>query len=683
MRSVILRSLLVIGVGGLVLAGVLYVASTIDARAPQVLEVSLTQPVEGEPGVALITTSLEIVFSEPVEADTASGALHVEPEVHGAVSWSGSTMIFTPSEPLTLDTAYRLELGAGIRDLAGNEMSELPAPFEFRTAGRPTLVEASPADGATDVPIDEPIALTFSSLMDTSSVESALRLRPSFPHELRWSGELLEIVPTQPLRPGSRYEVSIQDEAADVAGVALSDRISVQFTTVAPGLVVETLVPADGIDGVAPVSPIAVVFDRPIDPDSVGGDALTIVPDVAGSVSVTTLPGEEATDDGGGRVLQFVPSGPLPANTTFEVALGTGITSAGGGGLGRPTEWSFTTGAPVAAVSNQVTFVTDRAGIANVWAMNPDGTGKRQLSVELAPVLDYAIAPDGSSLVVSDGRRLVYQRADGTERRVMTDAASVEYDPAYAPDGQRIVFGRADAESGAGRGLWQWAIEGGEPTEVELPSTEVATPSPSDADAESSILRAPRFSPDGQALAFVDASGAVGILELAAGRLTLVPFVAGGPPMWLPSSSSILITGHTASRAGEGGADGADELDVPVTPLAPGRADEVFRVARSGTAAVATAFGIGSRLVAVSQQGEVAYVDGLGALHVAARAGSTSGERLLDGEAVADAAFAPGEPALVIVLERGDAEGPIERVDPASGARTEIAPRGSLPRWVP
>ncbi len=680
MRSVILRSLLVIGVGGLVLAGLLYVASTIDARAPQVLEVNLTQPVEGEPDVALITTSLEIVFSEPVEPDTASGALEVQPDVDGAVSWSGSTMIFTPSEPLTLDAAYRLELGAGIRDLAGNEMSEPPPPFEFRTAGRPTLVEASPADAATDVPIDEPIALTFSSLMDTSSVESALRLRPSFPHELRWSGELLEIVPMQPLRPGSSYEVSIQDDATDVAGVALSEPISLRFTTVAPGLAVETLVPADGIDGVAPFSPIAIVFDRPVDADSVDGDALTITPDVAGSVSVTTLPGEEATDDGGGRVLQFVPSGPLPANTTFEVALGTGVTSAGGGGLGRTKEWSFTTGAPVAAISNQVTFVTDRAGIANVWAMNPDGTGKRQLTVELAPVLDYAVAPDGSSLVVSDGRRLVYQRADGTERRVLTDAASVEYDPAYAPDGQRIVFGRADAESGAGRGLWQWQVEGGEPTELELPSAEVASPSPSTADAESSILRAPRFSPDGQALAFVDASGAVGILELAAERLTVVPFVAGGPPLWLPSSSGILITGHTTQGAGQG--DG-DELDVPVTPLAPGRADQVFRVARSGTAAAATAFGIGSRLVAVSQEGEVAYVDGLGRLHVAARSGSTSGEEVLGGEAVADAAFAPGEPALVVVLERGETDGPVERVDPASGARTEIAPRGSLPRWVP
>ena len=679
MRSVILRSLVVIGAGGLVLAGVLYVASTIDARAPEVLEVNLTQPVEGEAGIALITTSLEVVFSEPVEPDTASGALELEPDVDGAVSWSGSTMIFTPSDPLALDTAYRVELGAGVRDLSGNEMTELPPPFEFITAGRPALVEASPADGATDVPVDQPIALTFSRLMDTSSVEAALRLRPSFPHQLRWSGELLEIVPTQPLRPGSDYEIGIQADAADVAGVALSEAIELRFTTVAPGLAVETLLPGDGIDGIAPTSPIAVVFDRPIDPDSVSDDLLSITPDVAGTLEVVALP-DEPSDDGSGRVLRFTPSGPLPANTTFEVTLETGVTSTGGGELGRGAEWTFTTGAPVTAISNQITFVTDRAGVANVWAMNPDGTGKRQVSVELAPVLDYAVAPDGSSLVVSDGRRLVYQRADGSERRVLTDDASIEFDPAYAPDGQRIVFGRADAESGAGQGLWQWQVEGGEPAAVELPPSVFATPAPSPSGSEASTLRAPRYSPDGQALAFVDASGAVGILELPAARLTVVPFVAGGAPIWLPSSSAVLITGHQAD-----GADGASEMriEAPVTPLAADRADEVFRIARSGTAAGATAFGIGSRVVSVSQEGEVAYVDGLGALHVAPRAGSSGGATLLDGEPVVDAAFAPGEPALVVVVGDGTAEGVVERLQIVNGDRTEIAPRGSLPRWVP
>ena len=117
--------------------------------------------------------------------------------------------------------------------------------------------------------------------------------------------------------------------------------------------------------------------------------------------------------------------------------------------MAEPLSWTFTTGAPTAAISNGITFVTDRAGVANVWSMNADGTGQRQVSAELEPVLDYAVAPDGSSLVVSDGRRLVYQRADGSERRVLTDDGTSSSIRPTAPDGQRVAFARADAETGS------------------------------------------------------------------------------------------------------------------------------------------------------------------------------------------------------------------------------------------
>ena len=81
MRAVLLRSLAVIGVGGIVLAGVLYVASTFDARPPTVVEVRLTAPSADDERVALITTSLEVTFSEPVATDGADEAVRLEPEV--------------------------------------------------------------------------------------------------------------------------------------------------------------------------------------------------------------------------------------------------------------------------------------------------------------------------------------------------------------------------------------------------------------------------------------------------------------------------------------------------------------------------------------------------------------------------------------------------------------------------
>ena len=80
--------------------------------------------------------------------------MRIEPAVDGAVSWSGSTMRITPADPLELETAYAVTIAEGIRDLAGNRMTEPPPPFEFVTAGRPSLVESVPEDGADDVPLD-------------------------------------------------------------------------------------------------------------------------------------------------------------------------------------------------------------------------------------------------------------------------------------------------------------------------------------------------------------------------------------------------------------------------------------------------------------------------------------------------------------------------------------------------
>jgi Bacterial Ig-like domain len=680
MRSAVLRTLAVIGIGAALLVGVLYVASTVDARAPEVVDIRLTQPVDDEPDLALITTSIEVAFTEAVEMARAERALGIEPSVDGNVSWSGSTMIFTPSDPLALETVYTVTLDDGVVDLAGNEMVTIPGPFVFETAGRPTLVETDPIDGAADVPLDDPIALRFSTLMDTASVEEELRLLPTFAHELRWSGELLEIVPVEPLTPDRQYEITVGADAADIAGVALGSAARLGFWTVAPGLSVETIVPADGIDGIATSTPIAIVFDRRIDPDTVEDNLLVIEPEVAGTLEVIGLPGDPLDPDGGGRVLAFTPSGALPANTTFEVTLLPGVAASSGGGLTDEITWSFTTGAPTLTLSNQVVFLSDRAGIANVWAMNADGTGQRQVSAELASVVDYAVAPDGSSLVVGDGHRLVFVRPDGSERRVLSEEGTVDFDAAYAPDSGRLAFARGDEDTGAPLGLWEWAVGGGDPVAIELPLELGASPPPTQEEGPSPPLRAPRYAPDGRALAFVDATGSVGILGLSEERLTLVAFDASSPPRWMPDSAAVLVTGRHSD-----GPSTPPRFRAPVAPLAAVEDEVVVRLGRSASGVTDTPFGEGSRVVAIAADGTIAFIDAEGALWLTDRPTAVTDPPLIDDERVLDAAFAPGEPALVVVIAPVD-EGPAGRLELAAtdgGERTPLVNEGWQPRWLP
>lgn len=690
MRGVGLRTIGVIAAGAAVLAGVLYVASTVDARAPQVLEVRITQPAADDPQRALTTTSIEVTFNEPVVTDAAEEAFELEPRVAGTMSWSGPILTFTPDEPLPLETAFVVSIAAGVTDPAGNRMAEPSNPFSFETAGRPSVVASSPEDGATEVAIDAQVELTFSSLMDTASVETALTFDPAFVHELRWAGDTLTIVPTNELEPDRRYEVRIAARASDVAGVELEREWELSFRTVASALRPTAIIPADGTDGIALTTPIALIFEEPIDPDSVSGELLTLSPEVPGSLDVASRAGGADAS-----VLRFTPSGSLPANTTFSVTLAPGLRSVDGDLLAVPTEWSFTTGSPSSTLSNQVIFLSDRSGVMNLWAMNADGTGRRQLSAELSGILDYAVAPDGRNFVVGDGRRLVLQSADGADRRVLTEAGVVEFDPSYSANGRTIILGRADAASGAGLGIWARDADGGDTRRLPLPDELVPTVSPAASGARSpgpaaGPQRMPRLSSDGAAVAFVDPEGRLVIADITSDAWVRADLTVAGPPLWLPDGGGVLVGVSPRSRPRASGApfaplDAADAHDP--TSL------ELVIVDPDDGEVRPTAFGPGAIRPAVAADGSISFValdaDRDPAAPVAGRlmtAASVEAEprpvTATRGQEVAWVSSAPEPDALVIsVVDEPTAAIWLVRLD--RGSRLPLGEDGERARWLP
>ena len=698
-RAVPLRTLAVLGIGAAVLAAILYYASTVDSRPPTVLQVLLTQHLTSDPHVALTNSSIEVDFSEPVAQSTAEAAFQIMPAVRGSFSWSAASLTFTPAARLPLRTTFQVSVRPGVRDRAGNVMATAPGPFEFKTVGNPSVVASAPADARADVALDASISVDFSSLMDTTSVERSLELAPAIQVRLRWSRERLRIVPVAPLEPNRQYTLTIGVGARDQAGTPLDLPFKLSFQTVSSGLLARAVVPADGVAGVAVATSIAVVFDQALDPTSVRDNLLTITPAVPGSLDAIAPPGAAGLLNGGLRILRFQPSGPLDPNTTYDVTLGPGLLGADGAGLPAGLTWSFTTGAPTATLSNQVVFLSDRAGIANLWAMNPDGTNQRQLSAELSPVVDYAVAPDERSFVVGDGAVLVWQRADGSARRLLTESSLVEFDPVYSPDGSSITFGRADPALGTSLGLWTRNADGSNPRPVELPADVAATASP-DVTARLPLLRAPRISPDGTALAFVDDAGRVVILDLAKRQLSAAPFVALSQPIWLPDSSAVLVSGLAAGSGVEPRAYQPRSQVPPLDPTAlqPGAGQlsalRVVLLARGASSVTPTAFGPGAARPAISAGGQVAFIrleggDGAsGSLWVSSalnNAGDMVGRTA--GPLAGSASFAPEPNAMVISRVAAPSDptstAGVWLVNVQSGEARRLSADGWLPRWLP
>jgi len=695
-RGSILRSFVAFAIGLVVLGGILFVATTVDGRPPAVERFGLTHHLSSDDEVALTTTSIQVVFSEGVDHASAEAAFRIDPGVEGAFSWNANTLVFTPEERLPLETDFVATIQPGVTDAAGNAM-EQEASLAFVTVGHPTIVASQPEPNQNDVPLASTIVLQFSTLMDTASVEQALRISPEIEMTASWGGEVLTLTPVEPLTEGERYTLSISTDARDSAGTPLERSYLLGFNAVRSGLVASAVIPADEAEGISTRTPVAVVFDRTLDPDTLDDGHFTIQPDVAGSLEVVELPGAAGMTEPGPRVLRFQPSAPLQANTTYEVTLATGLIGTDGAALAEPISWRFTTGAPLASLSNQIVFISDRSGIENLWAMNPDGTGQRQLSSELSPITMYAVAPDGRSLIVGDGARLVMQRADGNARQTLTPDGVLEIDPAFSPDGGQIAFARVDPLTGGGLGLWTKSVAGGDASPVVLPSEllpTTPTPAPSSTVPEPApILRAPRYSPDGAALTYVDMSGRVGVLELPGDRLTTARFAAVSPPAWLPDSTGVLLSGSP------GGSLEPAEPGQPVKAMDPGGLDltsfelgalRLARLERGAAAVVLLDQPSGSSRPEAGADGRYLFIE------VQAEAGEAGGtlwlttlggsafDVLADGGALVTSAGYGPEPNDVVAARAGSGvSGGVWLVDVTSGSGQQLVADGQMPRWIP
>jgi uncharacterized protein YfaS (alpha-2-macroglobulin family) len=250
------------------------------------LEVGQVMPADGTQDVdpAVIIT---VIFNRPVvpltalaeQAQESSAGekglpepLKFDPPISGRGEWLNTSIyVFTPDKPLAGGTTYTARVVAGLTDTTGG-LLESDYVWHFATAP-PDVVFHSPEDGAKLVPINASITVQFNQPVDPASAREAFTLRSGLAGPVQGTfdvqGATLTFTPTARLEFDREYEARVKAGVTSVAGgQGMRQDRAWRFRTVPLPRIVKTI-PADGERNAPPYTDFAIVFNAPINPDTV------------------------------------------------------------------------------------------------------------------------------------------------------------------------------------------------------------------------------------------------------------------------------------------------------------------------------------------------------------------------------------------------------------------------------
>jgi Tol biopolymer transport system component len=196
---------------------------------------------------------------------------------------------------------------------------------------------------------------------------------------------------------------------------------------------------------------------------------------------------------------------------------------------------SVVTGEPIelAELSGRILF----DDFEDVFAMDVGGSNVVKVADDPAgSEFDGAWSPDGATVVYRDSTRgindndeIAVARADGTERRLLTNDPANDWGPDWAPDGGTIVF-NSDRDGGRLRGYLM------DPDGSNVRTLPIE-----------GWVEYPSFSPDGTRITFMGHDGAdyeIYVADVATGAVRQLTDSPGsdGWPAWSPDGSKIAFS---------------------------------------------------------------------------------------------------------------------------------------------
>ncbi|MBC7919259.1 MAG: Ig-like domain-containing protein [Rhodoferax sp.] len=162
--------------------------------------------------------------------------------VPGTLSYSGRDAVFTPTNVLAIQTVYTATVKGGtggVKDLAGNLMAS-DYVWSWTTVSSvdvapPTVSTVSPANGATNVPLNSAVNATFSEPMDPLTINSASFMVAGVSGTVNYNAQtqVATFTPSANLAANTTYTATVNTQAKDIAGNAMTANRVWSFTTAA------------------------------------------------------------------------------------------------------------------------------------------------------------------------------------------------------------------------------------------------------------------------------------------------------------------------------------------------------------------------------------------------------------------------------------------------------------------
>jgi hypothetical protein len=181
---------------------------------------------------------IAVVFSQPMDPASINSSSFLVAGASGTVVYDATNMIaaFKPSPDFAPNTKYNASITTGAKEMSG---TPLATPFDFSFTTRATSDTSSPnviavnlVAGATCVPLDQKIVVTFDEQMDSLTINPTTFLIVGVAATVTYDvvSQKATLTPTASLAANTTYTIMVTAGAKDMGGVPVAP-LQQTFTT--------------------------------------------------------------------------------------------------------------------------------------------------------------------------------------------------------------------------------------------------------------------------------------------------------------------------------------------------------------------------------------------------------------------------------------------------------------------